>query len=107
MTKTALCVLCLIAVFAILLNNWDSIAYAQNEQDYGGYSSLDEYCKAEYGEEYFFDPVNYSCGISTDAPDDLLFWDENRPLNWSDFQGEPNTYSDDYVGDRSDTAGAH
>ena len=107
MTKTVLCVLCLIAVFAILFNNWDSIAYAQNEQDYGGYSSLDEYCKAEYGEEYFFDPVNYSCGISTDAPDDLLFWDENRPLNWSDFQGEPNTYSDDYVGDRSDTAGAH
>ena len=70
MIKTVLGVLCLIAVFAILFNNWDSNAYAQNNPD-------------------------------------KIFWDENRPLNWSDFQGVPGTYSDNYVGDRSDTAGAY
>ena len=70
MTKTVLCVLCLIvAVFAILFNNWDSIAYAQNDPN-------------------------------------RIFWDENRPLKWSDYQGVPGTYLDNYVGDRSETSGA-
>ena len=70
MIKTVLGVLCLLAVFAILFNNYDSIAFAQN------------------------DPNRF-------------FWDENRPLKWSDYQGVPGTYSDNYVGDRLDTAGAH
>ena len=66
MTKTVLGVLCLIAVSSILFNNWDSIAYAQNDPN-------------------------------------LIPWDENI-LQFSDFQGVPDTFPDDYVGDRGDFA---
>src|SRR3989338_7469183 len=32
----------------------------------------------------------------------LIPWNENRPPQFGDFQGVPNTFPDDYIGDRGD-----
>ena len=40
------------------------------DEDYGGYSSWDEYCKATYGSDYYYDEFNDICEVEYSTPVD-------------------------------------
>ena len=67
---------CFLIVFVIVgFSSSTNFAFPV-EDDFGGYGSWDEYCKGEYGSEYYYDAEQNVCDVSGEDFGGYGSWDE-------------------------------
>ena len=65
----------LIVFLTIVFSSSINFAFSQGD-DYGGYSSWDEYCKATYGSDYYYDYSTDLCDTQASDYNGYSSWDE-------------------------------